>query len=278
MNYRHAFHAGNFADVFKHVTLVYILRYLNEKPQAYRVIDTHAGNGLYDLSGAIANRTSEWRDGIGKLFPPEPSLCANTVIAPYLDVIARQNAPGTLRRYPGSPLIALAVMRSQDRLTACEVEPHASSSLTRRLAGDRRAKVLPIDGFAALNAHLPPLERRGLVLIDPPFEKKDEFSGLLFALERSYRKWPGGIYMLWYPVKDDGAPRFVRQLGRLGIDKILRMELHIAPPSAGGLTACGLAIVNPPWQLADHMKAALPELVQRLGQTPGARFILEPLR
>jgi 23S rRNA (adenine2030-N6)-methyltransferase len=278
MNYRHAFHAGNFADVFKHIVLVYILRYLNEKPQAYRVIDTHAGNGLYDLSGSLANRTSEWRDGIGKLFPAAPGVRDNPILARYLDVIAKQNPDGALRTYPGSPLIALAVMRPQDKLTACELEPHAAMALTRRLAADRRAKVFAIDGFMALNAHVPPLERRGLVLIDPPFEQKDEFSGLVVALERAYRKWQGGIYMLWYPVKDEAAPRFLRQVSRLGIEKVVRAELHIASPDPGGLSACGVVIVNPPWRLSEEMNSAMPDLVTRLGRERGARFILDALQ
>ena len=277
MNYRHVFHAGNFADVFKHVVLVRILSYPAEKPLAYRVIDTHAGAGLYDLAGALANKTGEWRGGIGKLFPKSPVEKIDPLLDRYLDVIATQNTGGQLRSYPGSPLIALAVMRPQDRLSACELEPHAAMALTKRLARDKRAKVIAIDGFAALNAYVPPVERRGLVLIDPPFEDKDEFDKLAVAIERAYRKWSGGTYMLWYPVKDASAPRFIRQMGRLGIEQILRAELHIAAPEASRLTACGLLIVNPPWRLGEELGTLMPGLVKKLAESKGARFILEPV-
>lgn len=274
MNYRHAFHAGNFADVFKHVILIRILGHLCEKPQAYRVIDTHAGAGLYDLAGAFANRTGEWRDGIGKLFPREEKK-GDPLLERYLDVIAAHNLTGELRSYPGSPLIALAMMRPQDRLTACELEPHAAAALSRRLKNDKRAKVITIDGFTALNAYVPPVERRGLVLIDPPFEEQDEFDRVLMALERACRKWPGGTYLLWYPVKDAAASRFVRQARRLGIEKMLRVELHLAPPDARRLTACGLLVVNPPWRLPDELKELMAEMVRRLGQSRASRSIIE---
>jgi 23S rRNA (adenine2030-N6)-methyltransferase len=277
MNYRHVFHAGNFADVFKHIVLARILRHLAEKPQSYRVIDTHAGAGLYDLAGALANRTGEWRNGIGRLFPDVAGAAADPLIGPYLKAIAAHNAGGKLRSYPGSPLIALALMRPQDRLTACELEPHAATALTRRMVREKRAKVLAIDGFTALNAYIPPAERRGVVLIDPPFEDKDEFSRLLVAIERAYHKWAGGTYMLWYPVKDAAAPRFVSRARRLGIQKILRAELHVASPQADRLTACGLLIVNPPWRLDEELGRLMPDLVKRLAQGNSARFLVESM-
>jgi 23S rRNA (adenine2030-N6)-methyltransferase len=276
MNYRHVFHAGNFADVFKHIVLTCILQHLAEKPQPYRVIDTHAGVGHYDLAGALANRTGEWRDGIGRLLPAGPGSDADPLLKPYLDAVASQNSEGKLRAYPGSPLIALALMRLQDRLTACELEPHAAAALARNLRHDKRAKAITIDGFKALNAYLPPSERRGLVLIDPPFEGKDEFDRVLSAIAGARRKWSGGIYMLWYPVKDAAAPAFIRSLRGLGIPKILRVEFHVAAPQPDRLVACGLVIVNPPWRLAEELGRMMPDLVKQLAQGNGARFLVEP--
>ncbi len=170
MNYRHAFHAGNFADVVKHAVLARILTHLRDKPQPFRVIDTHAGAGLYDLAGPDANRTGEWRAGIGRLTAARLVPPARDLLAPYLDAVAAFNRDGQLRRYPGSPLVALSLMRPQDRLIACELEPNAAAALTSNLRADKRAKAIAIDGFVAINAYVPPKERRGLVLIDPPFE------------------------------------------------------------------------------------------------------------
>jgi 23S rRNA (adenine2030-N6)-methyltransferase len=277
MNYRHVFHAGNFADVFKHAILTRILLHLNEKPQPYRVIDTHAGAGLYDLSGSLANRTGEWRDGIGRLMPEGGAPAVGDLLKPLLDAVAAHNRSGKLRTYPGSPAVALSVMRPQDRLTACELEPHAAAALTRNLHGDKRATAIEIDGFAALKAYLPPAERRGLVLIDPPFEDKEEFSRLVAVLEAALRKWPTGIYAIWYPVKDAAAPAFVKSIRRLGIPKVLRAELHIAAPQADKLTACGLLTINPPWRLASEFDRLLPELVERLRRDKGARYLSEPI-
>jgi 23S rRNA (adenine2030-N6)-methyltransferase len=163
MNYRHAFHAGNFADVFKHAVLVRILLALRGKPQAFRVIDTHAGAGLYDLSGEEASRTGEWREGIGRLTAARLEDPARDLLAPYLAAVAAVNESGTLRHYPGSPLIARALLRRQDRLVACELAPPAAAALEHHLRGDARARAVTIDGWVALNAYVPPKERRGLV-------------------------------------------------------------------------------------------------------------------
>ena len=275
MNYRHIFHAGNFADVLKHAVLARILVHLAEKPAAYRVIDTHAGAGLYDLTGNLANRTQEWRDGIGKLFPPTAEIASDPLLKPYLDAIAAHNPAGKFRFYPGSSLMALSLLRAHDRLTACDMEAHAAAALGRNLATDKRAKAIEMDGYAALNAHIPAPERRGLVLIDPPFEDRNEFARLQDALARACQKWPTGIYIAWYPVKDAAAPAFIRAMRRLGIPKLLRAELHISVPQNDRLTACGLLVINPPWRLADDLGRMLPILVQRLGQGAGASFLLE---
>ncbi len=202
MNYRHAFHAGNFADVVKHAVLARVVAQLREKQTAFRIIDTHAGAGVTDLTGPEASRTGEWRNGIGRLVAAELEPPIRALLAPYLDAVAGYNPPGRLRAYPGSPLLAASWLRPQDRLIACEVVPQAARALTQALQTDRRAKVIPIDGWTALAAYLPPKERRGLVLIDPPFEAPGELDRLPEDLARAHRKWATGIYLLWYPVKN----------------------------------------------------------------------------
>ena len=213
MNYRHAFHAGNFADVVKHAVLVRILVHLCAKPAAFRVIDTHAGAGRYDLNGPEAARSLEWREGIERLVTAAIGARARILLAPYLDVVAACNGAGGLTSYPGSPAIVRAFLRPQDRLLACELEPSAAAALARYLAGDRRSKALSIDGWTALHAYVPPKERRGLVLTDPSFEDSGDFVRLGQALEAAHRKWANGIYLAWYPIKERagcggaGSPR-----------------------------------------------------------------------
>ena len=269
MNYRHAFHAGNFADVLKHAVLVRVLVHLRTKPAAFRVIDTHAGAGLYDLTGPEASRGLEWRSGIQRLLTAASlSTAARGLLAPYLDIVARLNPAEGLRIYPGSPAITQALLRSQDRLLACEMEPQAAAALARHLAADRRSKQVAIDGWTALNAFIPPKERRGLVLIDPPYEDTGEFPRLAQALEAAHRKWAGGIYLAWYPIKERDEPdALARRLRRAGIGKALRIELSIAAPSAAErLVACGLIAINPPWTLADELSILLPELARVLSR------------
>jgi len=274
MNYQHAFHAGNFADVHKHIVLTRILEYLRQKPAAFRVVDTHAGAGRYDLLGPQAARSSEWRDGIGRVFAIPRSGAAGTVsmialIAPYLDVVAALNPGGKLRLYPGSPLIVRAFLRRQDRLIACELEPKAAASLKGALHGDVRGKALVIDGWVALFANIPPKERRGLVVIDPPYEESVEFTRLPDTLAQAHRKWPSGLYLAWYPIKAREAPdALARRLRRFDIPKILRCELSIAPPRAdGALAGSGLVIVNPPYPLERELRTILPALTRLLAPT-----------
>jgi 23S rRNA (adenine2030-N6)-methyltransferase len=272
LNYRHAFHAGSFADVVKHAVLVRILAHLRAKPAAFRVIDTHAGAGLYDLSGPEANRSSEWQAGIARLLAGPLSEPARALLAPYLGFVeslntANLDAKRQLTRYPGSPAIVSAFLRPQDRLIACELEPTAAQALARNLARDRCAKAIAIDGWIALNAYVPPPERRGLVLVDPPFEDGNDFTRLASALAGAHRKWPGGTYLLWYPIKGRNAPdALVRDLRRLSIPKILRAELCVGEtPLEGPLGGCGLMIVNPPWQLDNELAVILPGLAAALG-------------
>jgi 23S rRNA (adenine2030-N6)-methyltransferase len=277
MNYRHAFHAGNFADVIKHIVIARILTHLREKATPFRVIDTHAGEGLYDLSSAEANRTGEWRDGIGRL--ADTRLPAETagLVAPFLAAVRACNRPDELRYYPGSPVLARHLLRPQDRLIACELEPRAAAVLSRNLRGSPVAKVNGIDGWIALNAYVPPKERRGLVIVDPPFEQPDDFNRLADGVAVAHRKWPTGIYLMWYPLKDrSDADRFVRKLSRAGVEKCIRLEFAVAAPQLdGGLQACGLIVVNPPWRLAAEIRTFAPVLVDVLGRDGGRGFALD---
>src|SRR5882757_5472857 len=205
MNYRHAFHAGGFADVIKHIVLVRMLTYLQDKPAAFRVIDTHAGAGLYDLTSDEAQRGGEWLTGIARIMQARFSEKTLPLLKPYLDIVRAFNPQAELVAYPGSPLIARALLRPQDRLTACEIEPNARKRLIGALRRDTQARVVDLDGWTALPAFVPPKERRGLVLIDPPYEQKDEFERLAGGFAEAFAKWPTGIYLLWYPVKSRRA-------------------------------------------------------------------------
>jgi 23S rRNA (adenine2030-N6)-methyltransferase len=287
MNYQHTFHAGNFADVHKHVVLTRILEHLRLKPAAFRVIDSHAGAGRYDLLGAEAARSGEWHAGIERVLAAarQATLAGAAhsearqelplkLLAPYLGIITALNPDGTLRLYPGSPLVAKARMRPQDRLIACELEPRAASSLKAVLRGEARAKVLTIDGWMALNANVPPTERRGVVLIDPPYEDADDFMRLSAAVSEAHRKWPTGIYLLWYPIKRrDAADALALRLRRLGVPKILYCEVTLGPPRAdAGLVGSGLIVVNPPYRLDGELRILLPALARAFA--PDAGFTL----
>ncbi|HWM46528.1 MAG TPA: 23S rRNA (adenine(2030)-N(6))-methyltransferase RlmJ [Xanthobacteraceae bacterium] len=277
MNYRHAFHAGNFADVFKHAVLARILVHLSEKPQPFRVIDTHAGAGLYDLGGEQASRTGEWRGGIGRLAAADLPQDLRGLVAPYLDAVLALNPGGKIKLYPGSPLVALAIMRAQDRLVACELEPRAAAGLADRLRRDRRAKAVALDGWQALKAYVPPKERRGLVLIDPPYEDPEEFEKLVPRLQDAHRKWATGVYAVWYPIKGMASFPFIRRLRQTGMGKMLRTELHVAPNQPGRFTGSGLIIINPPWRLADDLGVLLPGLLAALQCETSGQTVIETL-
>ena len=282
MNYRHAFHAGGFADVIKHIVLVRILLHLQEKPAAFRVIDTHAGAGLYELTSDEARRGGEWLTGIARLMQARLSEATATLVKPYLDIIRAFNPERDLKAYPGSPLIARALLRPQDRLTACEIEPKARKRLVEGLRRDAQARVVDLDGWVALPAFVPPNERRGLVLIDPSYEQKEEFERLAEGFTQAFEKWPTGSYVLWYPVKSrraaDKLAQHVAEAVGAGPSpgKCLRLEFSVAPQAAGAaLASAGLLIVNPPWTLLGELKSILPELQKPLGQGGAARFRLE---
>jgi len=282
MNYRHAFHAGNFADVIKHIVLVRILLYLQEKNAAFRVIDTHAGAGIYDLAGEEAARTGEWLTGIARIMQARFSERPFALVRPYLDIVRSFNPHGELKAYPGSPLIARGLLRPQDRLTACETEPGARKTLIDALRRDSQARVVDLDGWTALPAFVPPKERRGLVLIDPPYERKDEFEQMGACFAAAFAKWPTGSYLLWYPVKsrrvtDELARRVAAAASRARpAGNCLRVEFSVAPQTAdNGLVSAGLLIVNPPWTLNGDLKAILPELEKPLGLGGAGRFRIE---
>jgi 23S rRNA (adenine2030-N6)-methyltransferase len=268
MNYRHAFHAGSFADVFKHAILTRVLLHLRGKTAPFRVIDIHAGAGLYDLASEESGRTGEWRDGIGRAFDAALPAAAGELLAPYLAAVRSFNPDGTLRHYPGSPLLVCRLLRPQDRLIACELEPAAATALAHRLRAIRQAKAIAIDGWVALNAYVPPSERRGLVILDPPYERPDDFARLAAGLVAAFRKWPTGIYMAWYPIKGrDGPDALASALRRSGVEKALRLEMMVASPDPDGrLAGSGLVVINPPWRLhseAEIMLGALGNLLAR---------------
>jgi 23S rRNA (adenine2030-N6)-methyltransferase len=273
MNYRHAFHAGNFADVHKHGVLVRVLLHLRLKPAAFRVIDTHAGSGRYDLCGSEAIRSGEWHQGIERIWRARDGGTVPDQIRPYLDVVAALNPGGELRIYPGSPLIAKSLLRAQDRLIACELEPGSGAALATALRGDRRAKALTVDGWVAAAAYVPPPERRGLVLIDPPFEEAADFTHLSHILTVAHRKWPTGTFLLWYPIKDRQAPdALARRLRKLSVPNILRSELIMGPPRAeGALVGSGLVVVNPPFTLERELRILMPALCRLLSPEAGVR-------
>ncbi len=277
MNYHHEFHAGNFADVFKHAVLCRLLHYLRGKPAAFRVIDTHAGAGIYDLTSDEATRGGEWHAGIEKLMSVQCPEAVAKLLSPYLEVIGALNERGRLRFYPGSPALVRAWLRPQDRLVACELEPRTSAALARNMRGDSRIKTLTLDGWTALNAYVPPKERRGLVLVDPPFEADSDFARLSSSLAAAHRKWQTGIYALWYPIKGRREPdALAKRLRRLGLAKVLRAEILVAPLSdPTRLNGAGMILVNPPWTLENELSALLPALASILGRQGKGGFRLD---
>jgi 23S rRNA (adenine2030-N6)-methyltransferase len=279
MNYRHAFHAGNFADVVKHVVLARILFHLGKKDAPFRVIDTHSGIGLYDLAGDEAARTGEWHGGIGRIRDAAWPAEIREILAPYFETLEAVRGLHGLSAYPGSPLIAQHLSRAQDRLIFIEKHPKDVIALEEAVGRDVRAKVIALDGWTAFNAYVPPKERRGLVLVDPPFEEKGEFDRMVDALAKAHRKWPTGIYALWYPLKNPvDTRRFLRALQDTGIPKMLRIELAVRRETEGGpLAGTGMIVVNPPWTLADEMRRLLPHFCKVLRQTADADWISNDL-
>ncbi len=278
MNYRHSFHAGNFADVFKHLVLLLVLQHLCRKPTPFFVLDTHAGRGFYRLDTPEAGRTREAEHGIGRLLTAAPTD------GPLADLVALvrslQDGPPALRNgaplgYPGSPALAQSQLRLTDRLVLVELHPDDGAALRDRFCDDRRVAVHRMDGYQALKAHLPPVERRGLVLIDPPYERPDESEAVVQGLVAAHRRWPTGHYLIWFPIKDRAAVwRFEEALVATGLSRILVAELTVHPEdNAWRLNGCGMALVNPPWQIDRRLEAVLPDLQISLAQTGGGSRI-----
>ncbi|GIU66216.1 23S rRNA (adenine(2030)-N(6))-methyltransferase RlmJ [Candidatus Phycosocius spiralis] len=251
MNYRHAYHAGNFADVWKHLALVFCLDHLALKEAPFRVLDVFAGIGCYDLKSDEAQRSPEWQDGIGRLWAAE----APPVVRRYLEaVVSAGDGPMT---YPGSPALIAQGLRRQDKGLFCELHPEDFQALTLYFSSSRNLKIECRDGWEAIRAHLPPIERRGLVLIDPPFEQKGEFARLVQALNDGLERWATGTYILWHADKDRDQTRHYRAaLAQTGA-RLLGADLQVAAPHEGvGLVSCGLTIANPPFGLEDALKEA----------------------
>ncbi|MGO4560506.1 23S rRNA (adenine(2030)-N(6))-methyltransferase RlmJ [Rhizobiales bacterium 3FA27D7] len=277
MNYRHVYHAGNFADVVKHVVLTRLIEYLKRKDKAFRVMDTHAGIGLYDLSSTEAQKTGEWRDGIGRLAGIDAGAEVVASLAPYLDAVRACNPQAGLQFYPGSPLIARHLLRKQDRLTAIELHPQDAVRLKSRFEGDFQTRIIELDGWLALGARLPPKEKRGLVLIDPPFEQEGEFDRLSDGVIKAYGRWPGGVYALWYPIKDRRSIADFRQrLAESGMARVLDVVFEARPDSNGErLDGTGLVVVNPPFTLEAELRLLLPVLTAAMAEPRAAGWRLD---
>ncbi|KAA6205848.1 MAG: 23S rRNA (adenine(2030)-N(6))-methyltransferase RlmJ [Candidatus Tokpelaia sp.] len=289
MNYRHIYHAGNFADIFKHSVLTLIIAYLQRKPAAFRVIDTHAGTGLYDLSTAAANKTAEWQNGLGRFLaalvpgPVEQAVAAyaasptastpvSALLAPYMQALSAVNPQGGLRYYPGSPLFARLALRRQDRLTAIELQPQDYAELKQHFAGDYQSRILHLDGRLALKAQLPPKEKRGLILIDPPFEREDEFAAQAAGLSQALRRFAHGLYMLWYPIKNEHKiEQFIDILPQNRAGTILQAELHIRQKSPlPRLDGSGLILINPPYILSEQLRQLEPLFLRAFAEDSSA--------
>ncbi|MBC8035987.1 MAG: 23S rRNA (adenine(2030)-N(6))-methyltransferase RlmJ [Rhizobiales bacterium] len=266
MNYRHAYHAGNHADVLKHVILARVLAHLKKKEKPFHVIDAHAGTGVYALDGVEAGKTGEWQGGIGKMADPFADD-VETLLMPYREGITALNPGGRLIRYPGSPWIAARLMGDGGRMVANELHPVDKDLLVECFRHDARVRVTGVDAEMCIKANLPPPERRGLVLIDPPYEQQDEADRAVRMLAQGLKRFATGCFMLWYPLKADGlADRLCDAAQALAVPGTLRCELRVRESfREGGLAGSGLVIVNPPWKLDNDLALVMPALAQRLG-------------
>ncbi|MCR4301044.1 MAG: 23S rRNA (adenine(2030)-N(6))-methyltransferase RlmJ [Sulfuricaulis sp.] len=264
MNYRHIYHAGNVADVFKHVMLSLLLKSLAKKDTPFFYLDTHAGAGRYDLNSAAAQKTGEYRDGILRLWNSQPL----SGIEDYLSAVRALNPGKTLQYYPGSPRVARFFLRPQDRAVLLELHPNECALLKIEFARDRQVAVLRQNGYAGLKAFLPPRERRGLVLIDPPYESDREFQQLIEGLRDARARWESGLYALWYPIKSrPPVERFHRALVASGMRRILLAEFSPYPEDSDfRLNGCGMVMIGPPWKLDETLHLLLPDLLKVLRQ------------
>jgi len=275
MNYRHIYHAGNFADVVKHIILSRVILYMQRKDKAFRVLDTHAGLGLYDLSSEEAQKTGEWKTGVGLVLEAADKAPKDVkpLIEPYLNAVREFNFEGEVKQYPGSPKIARELLRNQDRLTALELHPEDFITLQSHFEGDYQARITHLDGWLGLKSHMPPKEKRGVTLVDPPFEVFHEFFNHLKGMKEANARFAGGTHMMWYPIKNRKAcDEFRSELHKSKIPAILDISLEIR--RAKGLKetfdGTGLAIVNPPYVLIHELKLIMPWLKNILEENKGS--------
>ncbi|WP_415719904.1 23S rRNA (adenine(2030)-N(6))-methyltransferase RlmJ [Photobacterium ganghwense] len=268
LSYRHSFHAGNHADVVKHIVQSLILDALKQKDKPFVYHDTHSGVGRYDLQDERSEKTGEYKQGIARIWQRD-DIPAD--IASYIDAIKDLNDGDTLRYYPGSPKVARAQLREQDRMVLTELHPSDFPLLLQEFRGDRQVRIYKEDAFARLKASLPPKERRGVVLIDPPYELKHEYMDVVKAIQESYKRWATGTYAIWYPVVyRENIDKMIQGLENLGIRKILQIELGVEPDTdERGMTASGMIVINPPWKLESQMQAILPWLQEAIAPTHG---------
>ena len=273
LSYRHSFHAGNHADVLKHAVQSLILQSLKIKDKAFVYIDTHAGAGCYDLHSKEMDKTGEYLEGINRLWQQD----CPTELQPYLDVVNALNTEGTLRSYPGSPLLAKELCRRQDRLRLSELHPADFPLLQSLFERDRRTQISKVDGFANLRATLPPIERRGMILIDPPYELEHEYSDVVSGVMDGLKRWASGTFAIWYPVVHSDDVSFLeRKFSAPDLPATLQIELNVLPENNRyGMTGSGMIVINPPWKLEQQMSDILPWLVKTLGQSPEAGFKLK---
>jgi len=276
LSYRHGFHAGNFADVLKHTVLVHILEYMKQKDKALRIVDTHAGAGVYKLNGPQAQKNREFDTGIGPLWKCSD---APPAIAKYLDAVRAVNEHGQLQVYPGSPLLMQTLMRPQDRLFLHELHPNDFQFLRDCMRNNKHVKVVNEDGFAGMQALLPPPDRRALVLIDPSYEVKNDYQLLVKQVIQAHNRFQTGTFAIWYPVVlrqriDEMELAFKKS----GITNIQLMEFGLLPDNPEhGMTSSGMIVINPPWTLWSAMEEALPWLVEHLSEDHAGFYRLEQL-
>ncbi len=268
LSYRHSFHAGNHADVVKHIVQSLILDALKQKETPFVYHDTHSGVGRYDLTHEWSEKTGEYKQGIARIWQ-QADIPAE--VQSYLDAVAQLNNGDTLRYYPGSPRVARALIREQDRMVLTELHPSDFPLLEQEFLRDRQVKIFKEDGFSRLKASLPPKERRGLVLIDPPYELAREYRDVVTAIAQSHKRWATGIYAIWYPVVNRcDIEDMLEGLQGLGIRKILQIELGVSPDTTErGMTASGMIVINPPWKLESQMQTVLPFLKQAIAPATG---------
>ncbi|EIF8948700.1 23S rRNA (adenine(2030)-N(6))-methyltransferase RlmJ [Vibrio cholerae] len=268
LSYRHSFHTGNHADVLKHIVQSLILNSLQQKEKPFVYHDTHSGVGRYDLTHEWSEKTGEYKQGIARVWQQD-NIPAE--LDSYLDAIRQLNQGETLRYYPGSPRVARAHLREQDRMVLTELHPSDYPLLEQEFHRDRQVSIYKEDGFARLKASLPPQERRGLVLIDPPYELAKEYRDVVRAIAQSYKRWATGIYAIWYPVVNRcDIDDMLQGLQGLEIRKILQIELGVAPDTnERGMTASGMIVINPPWTLESQMQTILPFLKQAIAPATG---------